>query len=123
MENPFVRHHRNAFIQRPEKVAERVILAFAGGADNDETLPSAAAAISYRLGEIVRVLHENPRPTDIDGIKRRTRSGMGRCQGGFCAPVVAEIIARETGIPYAEVTKFGGASRLNLAALGEEDAK
>ncbi len=74
-------------------------------------------------GEIVRALHENPRPTDLDGIKRRTRSGMGRCQGGFCAPVVAEIIARETGIPYKDVTKFGGASRLNLTKLGEEDRK
>ncbi len=66
-------------------------------------------------GEIVHVLKTNPRPTDLDGIKRRTRSGMGRCQGGFCAPYVAEIIARETDIAYGDVTKFGGLSRLNVA--------
>jgi len=50
--------------------------------------------------------------TTIDGVKRRTRAGMGRCQGGFCSPRVAEIIAEELGIPMTEVTKCGGASRL-----------
>ena len=48
----------------------------------------------------------------IDGVKRRTRAGMGRCQGGFCSPRVAEIIAEELGIPMTEVTKCGGESRL-----------
>ncbi len=50
--------------------------------------------------------------TSIDGVKRRTRAGMGRCQGGFCSPRVAEIIAEELGIPMTEVTKCGGESRL-----------
>ena len=50
--------------------------------------------------------------TTIDGVKRRTRAGMGRCQGGFCSPRVAEIIAEELGIPMTQVTKCGGASRL-----------
>lgn len=50
--------------------------------------------------------------TTIDGVKRRTRAGMGRCQGGFCSPRVAEIIAEELGIPMTEVTKCGGESRL-----------
>ncbi len=50
--------------------------------------------------------------TTIDGVKRRTRAGMGRCQGGFCSPRVAEIIAEELGIPMTEVTKCGGKSRL-----------
>ena len=48
----------------------------------------------------------------IDAVKRRTRAGMGRCQGGFCQPSVAEIIARETGIPFEQVTKSGKNSRL-----------
>ena len=48
----------------------------------------------------------------IDGVKRRTRAGMGRCQGGFCSPRVAELIAEELGIPMTEVTKCGGESRL-----------
>lgn len=48
----------------------------------------------------------------LDGVKRRTRAGMGRCQGGFCGPRVMEIIARETGVKMEELTKFGGNSYL-----------
>ena len=48
----------------------------------------------------------------IDGVKRRTRAGMGRCQGGFCMPRVAAIISEETGIPLLEITKGGGNSRI-----------
>jgi len=48
----------------------------------------------------------------IDGVKRRTRAGMGRCQGGFCMPRVADLIAEETGCSLQEVTKNGGESRL-----------
>lgn len=46
----------------------------------------------------------------VDGVKRRTRAGMGRCQGGFCLPRVADIISEETGIPLQAVTKDGGGS-------------
>ena len=46
----------------------------------------------------------------IDGVKRRTRAGMGRCQGGFCMPRVADIIAEETGIPLQDVKKGNGDS-------------
>ena len=53
----------------------------------------------------------------IDGVKRRTRAGMGRCQGGFCSPRVAEILAEELGIPMTEVTKDGGNSRLLVGDL------
>ena len=48
----------------------------------------------------------------VDGVKRRTRAGMGRCQGGFCMPRVADIIAEETGIPLDKITKNGGNSFL-----------
>ena len=48
----------------------------------------------------------------MDGVKRRVRAGMGRCQGGFCGPKVMEILARELKIPMSEVTKFGGCSRM-----------
>ena len=61
-------------------------------------------------GEIIRALTENPKANDIDGIKRRTRAGMGRCQGGFCQPSVAEIIAKVKGIELTEVTKNGKGS-------------
>lgn len=63
-------------------------------------------------GEIVRAIHTNPKATNVDAIKRRTRSGMGRCQGGFCQPQVAEIIARELNIPLEKVTKSGKNSEL-----------
>ncbi len=63
-------------------------------------------------GEIVDALHRNPPALDVDGVKRRTRSGMGRCQGGFCAPYVMRLIARETGLPMQKITKKGGASRM-----------
>ena len=48
----------------------------------------------------------------IDGVKRRTRAGMGRCQGGFCCPRVAQILSEETGIPLNRITKNGGNSYL-----------
>ena len=55
----------------------------------------------------------------IDGIKRRTRAGMGRCQGGFCSPRVAQILSEETGIPLLQVTICGGKSRLLAGTLGD----
>ena len=58
-------------------------------------------------GEILRAIRENPPAKDIDGVKRRTRSGMGRCQGGFCQPFVAELIAKERGMSLTNVTKSG----------------
>lgn len=49
---------------------------------------------------------------DMDGVKRRVRAGMGRCQGGFCGPKVMEILSRYLGIPMTEVTKKGGKSAM-----------
>ena len=63
-------------------------------------------------GEIVRAIRENPPAKNIDAVKRRTRAGMGRCQGGFCQPHVAELIARELGIPFEQVTKNGNGSEI-----------
>lgn len=57
--------------------------------------------------------------TSIDGVKRRTRAGMGRCQGGFCSPRVTEILAEELGIPMTEVTKMGGESKLLFGGIRE----
>ena len=70
-------------------------------------------------GEILEAIRRNPGATDMDGVKRRTRSGMGRCQGGFCGPYVMELLAREQNIPMEEVTKNGGASRMVLGRIGE----
>lgn len=64
-------------------------------------------------GEIVEAIHRNPGARDLDGVKRRTRSGMGRCQGGFCSPTIVEILSRELGVPYESITKFGKGSVIN----------
>ena len=70
-------------------------------------------------GEIIDAIRTNPGARDVDGVKRRTRSGMGRCQGGFCSPYVVEILARELGVDYTEVTKFGGESYINIGKTKE----
>ena len=61
-------------------------------------------------GEIVKALHGGVAAQSIDAIKRRTRAGSGRCQGGFCMPRVLEIISRESNIGKQMVTKNGGKS-------------
>ena len=63
-------------------------------------------------GEIIRAITQNPKATDIDGVKRRTRAGMGRCQGGFCGPYVMKLIAEQRNIPLTEVTKSGKGSEM-----------
>ena len=70
-------------------------------------------------GEIRAAIRRAPGARDIDGVKRRTRSGMGRCQGGFCGPYVMALIAEELGIPMEDVTKNGGESRMLTGRIGE----
>ncbi len=62
-------------------------------------------------GEILDAIHAPAGARDVDGVKRRTRAGMGRCQGGFCGSKVVEILARELGVDMNEITKFGGESK------------
>lgn len=56
-------------------------------------------------GEIVDAISRPLGATTLDGIKRRTRAGMGRCQAGFCSPKTVEILARELGKDISEITK------------------
>lgn len=63
-------------------------------------------------GEILMAMVQNPKATTLDGVKRRTRSGMGRCQGGFCTPFITGLLAEKLGTDEMNVTKFGGKSRL-----------
>ena len=58
-------------------------------------------------GEIIDSIRRPLGATTLDGIKRRVRAGMGRCQAGFCSPRSMEIISRELGIPFKEVCKSG----------------
>ena len=61
-------------------------------------------------GEIIDAIHAPAGARDVDGVKRRTRAGMGRCQGGFCGSKVVEILARELNVPVNTITKFGKGS-------------
>ena len=63
-------------------------------------------------GEIVDAIRRPVGARSLDGVKRRTRAGMGRCQAGFCSPRTMEILARELKIPIEKITKSGGASRI-----------
>ncbi|OJF76859.1 MAG: FAD/NAD(P)-binding oxidoreductase [Treponema sp. CETP13] len=56
-------------------------------------------------GEIVEACNRTLGATSLDGVKRRVRAGMGRCQSGFCAPRQIEIVARECHIPKELVCK------------------
>ncbi len=63
-------------------------------------------------GEIIDALTRPLPAKSLDGVKRRTRAGMGRCQAGFCSPRTMEIIANTLGIPLDDVTKSGGNSKI-----------
>ncbi len=61
-------------------------------------------------GEILDAIRRPLGARSLDGIKRRTRAQMGRCQGGFCSPRIIEILAHERGVSMQDITKNGGAS-------------
>ena len=61
-------------------------------------------------GEIRDALRQNPPALTLDGIKRRTRAMMGRCQGGFCTPSLLSLVSRERGIDETDVKKNDGES-------------
>lgn len=59
-----------------------------------ETVPEA---------EIVAAIRRRPSAVSVEGVKRRCRAGMGRCQSGFCQSRVVAILARELGCDPSEV--------------------
>ncbi|MFA6939845.1 MAG: NAD(P)/FAD-dependent oxidoreductase [Clostridiaceae bacterium] len=63
-------------------------------------------------GEILSAIRRPLGAKSLDGVKRRTRAGMGRCQSGFCSAKIVEILAKELNVPMTEITKFGGTSNL-----------
>ena len=58
-------------------------------------------------GEILDAIHRPFGVCFLDGVKRRTRAGMGRCQSGFCSPKVMEILEREVPKPVDKIGKNG----------------
>ena len=71
-------------------------------------------------GEILDAIARTPGARSLDGLKRRVRQGMGRCQGGFCTPRAMELLAQARGIPPEAVCKNGPGSRM---IAGEEGAQ
>ena len=63
-------------------------------------------------GEIMDAINRPLGAKSLDGVKRRTRAGMGRCQAGFCSPRTMEILARERHVSMFEITKSGGDSKI-----------
>lgn len=73
-------------------------------------------------GEIRDAIRRSPGARSLDGVKRRVRAGMGRCQGGFCAPRVMELLSEELGVPQTQLTKSGGGSLLLTGETKEVQA-
>ena len=63
-------------------------------------------------GEIVDAIRRTLGATSLDGVKRRVRQGMGRCQAGFCTPRTMEILSRELGRPMESICKNGPGSEI-----------
>ncbi len=71
-------------------------------------------------GEILKAIRTNPKPVSLDGVKRRTRAQMGRCQGGFCSPYILELLSRELGVNAEEITKSSNGSLILTGRTKEE---
>lgn len=63
-------------------------------------------------GEIVDAVTRTLGAVSLDGIKRRVRAGMGRCQAGFCTPRTMEILSRERNLSMEEICKNGPGSEM-----------
>lgn len=73
-------------------------------------------------GEIMDAIHRPVGARTLDGVKRRTRAGMGRCQSGFCSPKTMEILSREWKLAQSEIRKSGRASGI-ITGIVKEDRK
>ena len=63
-------------------------------------------------GEILDAIRRPLGARSLDGVKRRVRAGMGRCQSGFCSPRIMDILAEEWNVDVADITKAGGHSQV-----------
>ena len=70
--------------------------------------------------EILDAIRRPVGARSIDGVKRRTRAGMGRCQGGFCSTRVLEILCQELNLSPLQITKSGGESYLLTGTLQDQ---
>lgn len=75
---------------------------------------------SVTEGEIIDAIRRPVGARSLDGVKRRTRTGMGRCQSGFCSPRTMEILERELHLGMEQITKSGGSSKIVAGRTKEE---
>jgi glycerol-3-phosphate dehydrogenase len=76
---------------------------------------------SVSEGEVVDAIRRRVGATTLDGLKRRVRAGMGRCQAGFCTPLLLQILSRERKIDVTEIVKEQRGSYL-IVGKTKEDA-
>ena len=77
---------------------------------------------SVTEGEILDAIRRTPGARTLDGVKRRTRAGMGRCQSGFCSPKVMDILVRELGLSMEDIRKSGSDSYIVIGRTKEDRA-
>ena len=94
--NPKVRKH--IFFNELSEDEKRAVIA-----ENPKYGKVICRCETITEAEILDVIHRNAGATTVQGVKKRCRAGMGRCQGGFCSPRVVEILARELNCPLDEV--------------------
>ena len=106
--NP-VRPHQKRFAQMTSE--ERLALA-----------PDEAAVVCrcemVTRAEVLRTLDSPLPPRSVDAVKRRTRAGMGRCQGGFCCSRIMEILAQHQNKALQNITKDGPGSPIMEGVIG-----
>ncbi|MEG0688619.1 MAG: (2Fe-2S)-binding protein, partial [Hungatella sp.] len=71
-------------------------------------------------GELCDAIHRTLGARSLDALKRRVRTGMGRCQAGFCTPKTMEILSGESGIPVMDICKNSSHSRMIIGQKQEE---
>ena len=76
---------------------------------------------SVTEGELIDAIRRPLGARSLDGVKRRVRAGMGRCQGGFCSPKVMDILVREWGLSMQDITKSGGDSHIVIGRTKDGD--
>lgn len=72
-------------------------------------------------GEILDAIHGILGAKTLDGVKRRTRAGMGRCQAGFCSPRVMDLLSKELDLDLTQVRKSGKDAQIVLEKTRGED--
>ena len=110
--NP-IRKRNKPFIHMTKEEREEVV-------KNDERYRRIICRCeSVTEGEIVDAINSPCGARTVDGVKRRVRPGMGRCQGGFCGPKVIEILARELKIDIEDVQKDYNGSKTVVGKVKE----